>query len=325
MNELSVLVGGARIPWLAMGHSSSVIVVLTILALAITIMVYIKKIYDITLTTPTQIVPTQIVPIKQIPTVTTVTPLVTTATSILEEPPIEPPTLAPAPVSTPAPISIKQKPTVTPLVISAPLVTTATSIPSAPLVTTATSIPSAPYQPSSVIIPRPETGIQGSCADGYIDITNGGYTIQDCGKDCKGPIDPDLKINKNQNKTDGLCNCACVLASQAPKQKKWICMSTPDNQYIPIQHNLNINDPNYDQIQCLSTDATKCTWTPNSNTCAKKVIEIQKTPIKPLACGPMHKTIYGIDGYSDPTHWCAIAKNMYKQSPNYDLFLDSSN
>jgi|688.fasta_scaffold799932_1 hypothetical protein len=32
---------------------------------------------------------------------------------------------------------------------------------------------------------------------------------------------------------------------------------------------------------------------------------------KPLACGNMHKEKYGMDGYSDPSHWCSKAKTYF--------------
>ncbi|OQR85635.1 protein kinase [Achlya hypogyna] len=51
-------------------------------------------------------------------------------------------------------------------------------------------------------------------------------------------------------------------------------------------------------IECGSKDGRSCTWVQSKGKC-------DSTPSDALACGAMHKRIYGITGYDDPTHWCS--------------------
>lgn len=61
-------------------------------------------------------------------------------------------------------------------------------------------------------------------------------------------------------------------------------------------------------VQCFSTDGRNCLWgTPASR--------VTPTNAAPLACGAMHKSLYGIDGYSNPSHWCALIRNKISSSP----------
>ncbi|KDO19413.1 TKL protein kinase [Saprolegnia parasitica CBS 223.65] len=50
-------------------------------------------------------------------------------------------------------------------------------------------------------------------------------------------------------------------------------------------------------MRCGSLDGRSCNWVKTSSKC-------DSSPSDALTCGAMHKTLYGITGYDDPSHWC---------------------
>ena len=60
-------------------------------------------------------------------------------------------------------------------------------------------------------------------------------------------------------------------------------------------------------VECLSYDNKNCRW----KSCPKIPPVSDMSKQKPLACGEMHKAKYGMDGYSDPNHWCSKAKTYF--------------
>ena len=45
----------------------------------------------------------------------------------------------------------------------------------------------------------------------------------------------------------------------------------------------------------------------------------QSRIVIPIACGKMHLQAWGVDGFSDPTHWCCLARNILYASPTVPL------
>lgn len=92
---------------------------------------------------------------------------------------------------------------------------------------------------------------------------------------------------------------------QPPKQiiekdvSPWKCVG---NDFIPISKNTS------GDVQCLSTDGLNCAWQKDKQSC-QKIADNPPAVIIPLSCGKMYYSLYGTDGYSLPTHWCALNKN----------------
>lgn len=87
------------------------------------------------------------------------------------------------------------------------------------------------------------------------------------------------------------------------KPSEWQCLPGFN---VPIRREANAEQ----DISCMSEDAVNCLWT--SDSCPTK-LQVYSKPemvnkIKPLFCGAMAKSIYGITGYeeSNPNHWCYI-------------------
>ena len=60
---------------------------------------------------------------------------------------------------------------------------------------------------------------------------------------------------------------------------------------------------------CASYDAANCLW-------GKKMGEIDFSKVRPLACGPQHRRLYGVTGFEDPNHWCNLAlRDLTTQKP----------
>jgi hypothetical protein len=72
---------------------------------------------------------------------------------------------------------------------------------------------------------------------------------------------------------------------------KWRCLPGIS---APLQKNM------YGDVECMSMDYKNCLWGPNCN----DLLYIPSQYLKPLACGDMHKSIYGNTGYDNPKHWC---------------------
>ena len=69
-------------------------------------------------------------------------------------------------------------------------------------------------------------------------------------------------------------------------------------------------------VECMATNGRDCLWTADLNTCNNTIGQNNdSTKINPLACGDMHKSIYGSPGYDNPAHWCAITKAAYVPPP----------
>ena len=82
---------------------------------------------------------------------------------------------------------------------------------------------------------------------------------------------------------------------------QWLAASPGGNV---VAYSLN---PSGD-VQCFSTDGRNCQWGTSASGAAV-------ANAAPLACGAKHKALYGIDGYSTPSHWCALNRNQIASSP----------
>ncbi|EQC28268.1 TKL protein kinase [Saprolegnia diclina VS20] len=81
-----------------------------------------------------------------------------------------------------------------------------------------------------------------------------------------------------------------LLLVLAPAVADWSCMRV--NSAIDA-FRLNADG----DVECGSLDGRSCNWVKTSSKC-------DSSPSDALACGAMHKKLYGITGYDDPSHWC---------------------
>jgi trypsin-like peptidase len=54
---------------------------------------------------------------------------------------------------------------------------------------------------------------------------------------------------------------------------------------------------------CASYDGSGCLW-------GVPYEQIDWARVKPVVCGEVHKSIWGVTGYEDPKHWCSLAKSL---------------
>lgn len=54
---------------------------------------------------------------------------------------------------------------------------------------------------------------------------------------------------------------------------------------------------------CASYDASGCLW-------GQSYEQIDFRRVRPLVCGEEHRAKWGVTGYEDPKHWCALARRM---------------
>jgi len=86
-----------------------------------------------------------------------------------------------------------------------------------------------------------------------------------------------------------------------PQKDNWRCLES--TYYTgPVTKN------SAGDVQCMSTDATNCVGASSLADCNNK-LNLAPRNIKPLACGTTHKSIYGITGYENAGHWCAMDKD----------------
>ncbi|HEY6138232.1 MAG TPA: serine protease [Thermoanaerobaculia bacterium] len=52
---------------------------------------------------------------------------------------------------------------------------------------------------------------------------------------------------------------------------------------------------------CASYDQKRCLW-------GASVADLDFSRLKPLVCGEMHRSVWGMTGYEDPRHWCRLAR-----------------
>ena len=54
---------------------------------------------------------------------------------------------------------------------------------------------------------------------------------------------------------------------------------------------------------CASYDGSACLW-------GQSYDQIDFRRVRPLACGQEHRAKWGVTGYEDPKHWCALARRI---------------
>ena len=87
----------------------------------------------------------------------------------------------------------------------------------------------------------------------------------------------------------------------------WSCAN---NIMTPVR----MNDKG--DVECMATNGRDCLWTADLNTCNNTIGQNNDiTKLKPLACGDMHKSIYGDTGYDSSNHWCAKTKAAFVPPP----------
>lgn len=74
---------------------------------------------------------------------------------------------------------------------------------------------------------------------------------------------------------------------------------------------------------CPTLDGKSC-WKSEPEGCNEKLKKLKEmlekgTKIQALVCGPMHKKVWGYDGYNDFNHWCSITKTLFMQPGKKDV------
>ncbi len=92
--------------------------------------------------------------------------------------------------------------------------------------------------------------------------------------------------------------------SDPTNPSSWRCMP---GVLTPVRQNNNRD------IECMSTNARDCMWTGSESQCKNLATNIPQS-LRPLACGDMHRNVWGGIGYDIPSHWCALGRQqVYNQ------------
>lgn len=102
------------------------------------------------------------------------------------------------------------------------------------------------------------------------------------------PRNPTEPPAEPENPTEPPATASSQVTSQ------WSCIG---NMTAPIRRNVN------GDVECMASDSKNCARQTDMLAC-NKVAETPISPLNPLACGEMHKKIYGVTGYDTPGHWC---------------------
>ncbi len=103
-----------------------------------------------------------------------------------------------------------------------------------------------------------------------------------------------LGRNSEGNKYQYLYKC-CGNTDMVSKPSNWQCLP---NILTPLRKNSKGN------VECAATDGKNCLWQNDLASCQNLVNSMPQN-LQPLACGDMHKQIYGGTGYDTPGHWCS--------------------
>lgn len=89
------------------------------------------------------------------------------------------------------------------------------------------------------------------------------------------------------------------------KKQIWQCRAIPKDDGI-IYYALRKNKLN--DIECLGNNFDSCIPFENVLTCVSNIKDVQNN--KYLQCGEMMANLYGTSGYTTPTHYCAVYKDI---------------
>jgi hypothetical protein len=89
------------------------------------------------------------------------------------------------------------------------------------------------------------------------------------------------------------------------KKNIWQCRAIPKDDGF-IYYALRKNNKN--DIECLGNSFDSCVPFQNILTCVNNIKNIQNE--KHLQCGEMMYNLFGKDGYTDPTHYCSVYKDI---------------
>ena len=130
---------------------------------------------------------------------------------------------------------------------------------------------------------------------------------------CLGPqfgnslLQQDKEDKKNTVSTYGILY---TINMNAPTIKKFLFNKDSIEYPTKWQYLHRINVPvrlnKNKEVECLSDNSKKCLWRSDIS------LNDANSPDKiwqPLACGEMHKNLYGNTGYEKPYHWCAKSSN----------------
>lgn len=90
---------------------------------------------------------------------------------------------------------------------------------------------------------------------------------------------------------------------------KWYCINDTGSDLMA-----RFNE--FGDVECFGVDAKDCIWGAKTVMQCLNEIEEYKKIVDPLSCGSHHLNLWGMDGYSSPTHWCTtVRNNLLKLNP----------
>ncbi|OQR84582.1 hypothetical protein ACHHYP_13226 [Achlya hypogyna] len=114
------------------------------------------------------------------------------------------------------------------------------------------------------------------------------------------------------------CNSAKCKSLYGNRGGAWCDASLPYVSNAPWQCLPNVETPvrrvASGDVECMSRDGFSCVYTPTFADCVRYQLT-PVTPLQPLVCGAMLKSINRFTGYDIPAHWCARAQPLLSKQP----------
>jgi hypothetical protein len=102
----------------------------------------------------------------------------------------------------------------------------------------------------------------------------------------------------------------CLVVASAPAAAgDWLTINIRDQGLLVYRFVRSREYPQWDYIPaCASYNGRDCLWNVPMN-------RIDFSRVRPLVCGQMHRSVWGITGYEQRSHWCSITQAIRSRQP----------
>jgi hypothetical protein len=100
-----------------------------------------------------------------------------------------------------------------------------------------------------------------------------------------------------------------VASAPAAAQGDWLTINIRDQGLLVYKFVRSRGDPRWDySAACASYNGRDCLWNVPKN-------KIDFSRVRPLVCGQMHRSVWGVTGYEQSSHWCSITQALRSRQP----------
>lgn len=92
-------------------------------------------------------------------------------------------------------------------------------------------------------------------------------------------------------------------SAAAPPPGPWRCFKDARRDFVPLRLSSGHD------VECMAGDGKECAWKRSEKECTDMASN-PISPLNPLTCGDMHKSLWGSTGYDDAKHWCSKGRTF---------------